>query len=224
MLCPTHKISDRLQTWRTFLTNHFGQLTVTSPLMVCDAPDDDDALDVSEVLPRLASVSRESSSVSNQWSIVCWPLSLQCVSVDGLIGQAHVQHRKREHPSSSRDPPKARQSKSDSNVYEAPFVRSLHGAVGASNASAPILGTAAGRLVTLRSITWPASSRPCDVQRVERREAHTWRVILAAAGVLATHRTSPGQDEWNTDSLVAVNPGVISRLLATPRNHRPHVC
>jgi hypothetical protein len=65
------------QTWRTFLANHFGQLTFTSPLMVCDAPDDDHALDVSEVLPRPASVSREPSSVSNQWSIVHWPLSLQ---------------------------------------------------------------------------------------------------------------------------------------------------
>ena len=130
------------QTWRTFLANHFGQLTFTSPLMVCDAPDDDHALDVSEVPPRRASVSRESSSVSNQWSMVHGPLSLQCVSVDVLIGQAHVQHWTREHPSSGRDPPKARQSKFHPNVYQAPFVRSLHGAVGASNTSAPIPRTA----------------------------------------------------------------------------------
>ena len=98
------------QTWRTFLANHFGQLTFTSPLMVCDAPDDDDALDLSGVLPCSASVSREPSSVSSQRSIVHWSLTLQCASVDGLIGEAPVQHRRREHPSSGRDPLKARQS------------------------------------------------------------------------------------------------------------------
>jgi hypothetical protein len=112
------------QTWRTFLANHVGQLTFTSPLMVCDAPADDHALDVSDVLPRPASESREPSSVSNQWSIVQWPLSLQCVSVDRLIGQAYVQHPKCEHSSSGRDPPKARQSTCDPNVDQAPFVHS----------------------------------------------------------------------------------------------------
>lgn len=98
------------QTWRTFLANHFGQLAFTSPLMVFDTPNDDDVLDVSGVLPRPASVSRVPSAVSNQWSTVHWSLSLQCASVDGLIGPAHVQHRRHEHPSSGRDPPKARQS------------------------------------------------------------------------------------------------------------------
>ena len=175
------------QTWRTFLLNHFGQLTFTSPPIVCDAADDDHALDISEVLPRPASVSREPSSVSNQWSIVHWRLSLQCVPIDGLIGQAHVQHRKREHPRSGRDPPKPRQSKCDPSVYRAPSVRSLHEAVGTSNTSAPLPRTDAGRLVTLRSITWPASSQPCDMLHVKRCEAHTCRVILTAAGVLATH-------------------------------------
>ena len=59
------------QTWRTFLANHFGQLTFSSPLMACDGPDDDHALDLSEVLPRPASVSRE-PSVPNPWSICPW--------------------------------------------------------------------------------------------------------------------------------------------------------
>ena len=95
------------QAGRTFLGNHFGQVEFISPLMVCDAPDDEDALDLSGLLPRSASASREPSSVCNQPSIVHWSVSRQCASVDGLIGQAHVQHWRREHSSFGRDPPKA---------------------------------------------------------------------------------------------------------------------
>ena len=98
------------QTWRTFLANHFGQLTFTSPLMVCDAPHDDDALDLSGALPCSDSVSRDPSSVSSQRSIVHWSLTLQCASVEWADRRGPVQHRRREHPSSGRDPPKARQS------------------------------------------------------------------------------------------------------------------
>src|SRR2546426_3695702 len=110
------------QTWRTFLANHFGQLTDTSQVMFCGAPDEDDGVDVCGVLPRPASASGKRSCVRDQWSVVHWPLSLQRTSVDGRIGQAHVHHRGREHPSSGKDPPKAQAVAFDPSAYR----RRLH--------------------------------------------------------------------------------------------------
>jgi len=95
------------QTWRTFLANHFGQLAFTAPVMLWDASDEDDGVDVCGMLPRRASAAGERLCVSDQCSDVHWPLSLQRTPVDGRIGQAYVPHGRREHPSSGRDPPKA---------------------------------------------------------------------------------------------------------------------
>ena len=33
------------RTWRTFLANHFDQLALTSPVVFCGAPDEDDDID-----------------------------------------------------------------------------------------------------------------------------------------------------------------------------------
>src|SRR5262245_4185197 len=52
------------QTWRTFLANHFGQLTCTSPVMFCGAQDEDDGVEVCGVLRGPASASDEQSCVS----------------------------------------------------------------------------------------------------------------------------------------------------------------
>jgi hypothetical protein len=95
------------QTWRTFLANHFGQLAFTSPVMLWDASDEDDGVDVCGVLPRRDSASGERSCVSDQWSDLHWPLSFQRTPVAGRIDEAHVPHRRCEHPSSGRDPPQA---------------------------------------------------------------------------------------------------------------------
>src|SRR5262249_42170270 len=96
------------QTWRTFLANHIGQLTCTSPVMFCGVPDEDDGVDVCGVLRRPASTSGEQPCVSDQWSVVHWPLSLDRTPVDVRIGQAYAPHRRREHPSSGKDPPDAK--------------------------------------------------------------------------------------------------------------------
>jgi hypothetical protein len=53
------------QTWRTFLANHFGQLT-TSSVTCCGAPDEDDAVDGSGVLPCAVSPSGERSCVGDR--------------------------------------------------------------------------------------------------------------------------------------------------------------
>jgi len=95
------------QTWPTFLANHFGQLAFTSPVMLWDASDEDDGVDVCDVLPCPASASGERSCVSDPWSDVHWPVSFQRRAVAGRIGQAHVPRRRCEHPSSGSDPPKA---------------------------------------------------------------------------------------------------------------------
>jgi hypothetical protein len=95
------------QTWRTFLANHFGQLACTSPVMLCDASDEDDGADFCGLPPRCVSAPGERSRICDQWSDVHWPLSFQRTPVDGRIGQAHVPHRRCEHPRSGRDPPKA---------------------------------------------------------------------------------------------------------------------
>src|SRR5262245_22420981 len=95
------------QTWRAFLANHVSQLTCTSPAMFCGTPDEDNGVDVCGVVRRPALASGERSCVSDQWSVVHWPLSLQHTPVDGRIGQAHAHHRRLEHPSSGTDPPHA---------------------------------------------------------------------------------------------------------------------
>ena len=95
------------QTWRTFLTNHVDQLAFTSPVMFCGAPDEDADIDSCGGLPHRGSVSGERSHVCDQGSPVPWHLSSQCTSVDRRIGQAHVHHRRCEHPSSGNDPPEA---------------------------------------------------------------------------------------------------------------------
>jgi hypothetical protein len=149
------------QTWRTFLANHFGQLACTSRVMLWDASDEDDGVDVCGVLPRRAWVSGERLCVSDQWSDVHWPPSFQRTPVDGRIGQAHVPHRRCEHPSSGRDPP---------NAQAFAFIRThlggclrpqFHYAFDVSNSSgrARTLETS-GTCDPLRSITSSASSEP----------------------------------------------------------------
>jgi len=122
------------QTWRTLLANHFSQLTCTSPAMFCGTPDEDDGVAVCAVVRRAASASGERSCVSDQWSVVHWPLALQRTPVDGRIGQAHAHHRRLEHPSSGTDPPHAQAVPFDPSADRraAPFVRRLHEAFGAS--------------------------------------------------------------------------------------------
>ena len=93
------------QTWRTFLANHFGQLSF-SPVMLWGALDEDNGVDVSGVSLRPASALGEQSCVSDQWSVVHWPLPRERTSVDGRIARAHVHHRTREYPSSGKDPPR----------------------------------------------------------------------------------------------------------------------
>jgi len=91
------------QTWRTFVANHFGQLAF-SPVTLWGAVDEENGVDVSGVPLRPASALGEQSCVSDQWSVVHWPLPHHRTSVDGRIARAHVQHRTREHPSSGKDP------------------------------------------------------------------------------------------------------------------------
>jgi homeodomain-containing protein len=86
------------QTWRTFLANHFDQLAGTSPVMFSRAPDEGDDIDPCGGVPRRGSVSGERSYVCDQWSPVPWHLSSQRTSVDRRIGQAHVHHKRCEHP------------------------------------------------------------------------------------------------------------------------------
>src|SRR2546426_1980172 len=58
------------QTWRTFLANHFGQLT-TSSVTCCGAPDEDDGFDGSCVLPCAVSpqANRRASAIGGRLSI-----------------------------------------------------------------------------------------------------------------------------------------------------------
>jgi hypothetical protein len=121
------------QTWRTFLANHFDQLAYTSPVMFCGARDEDDDIDPRGGLPRRGSVSGERSYVCDQWSPVLCHLSSQRTSVDRRIGQAHVHHRRCEHPSSGNDPPEAQAVVFDAKAYRRRLHSSgaLHEAVGA---------------------------------------------------------------------------------------------
>src|SRR5207253_11446708 len=63
-----------------------------------------DGFDGSGVLPCAVSPSGEPSYVGDRWSVVHWPLSLRRTSAE-RVGQAHVHHRKHEHPSSGKDDP-----------------------------------------------------------------------------------------------------------------------
>jgi hypothetical protein len=182
------------QTWRTFLANHFGQLAFTSPVMFCGAPDEDAGVDVCGVLPRSASASGDPSGVDDQWSVIHWPLSLQRTSIDGRIGQAHVHDRRREHPGSGRDPPKAQTVACDPNAY-----RRRHHSSGVSMRLSVPLGTSrplprpdAGRLGHLVAALAVQSRRQHRrrLQRLALRATRSARVrvILTAAGVLAKHK------------------------------------
>jgi hypothetical protein len=120
------------QTWRTFLANHFDQLAATSLVIFGGAPDEDDDIE----LPRRSSVPGERSYVCDQWSPVPWHLPPQRTSVDRRIGQAHVHHRRCEHPSSGNDPPEAQAVACDAKAYR----RRLHSLGACMRLSVPVDG------------------------------------------------------------------------------------
>jgi homeodomain-containing protein len=147
------------QTWRTFLANHFDQLAFTSPVMFCGASDEDDDIEPCGELPRRGSVSGERSYVCDQWSPVPWHLSPQRASVDRGIGQAHVHHRRCEHPSSGNDPPEAQAVAFDAKAYR----RRLHSSGACMRLSVPVDGP---RLVPART---PDARTPHHVLLVRSR-------------------------------------------------------
>jgi len=118
------------------------------------------------------------SCVGDRWSVVHWPLSLHGTSAEERVGQAHVHQRKREHPSSGKDPPKAQAVALKRHISAAaPFVRSVDGAISASktvdgHCLARTLDASGTSLPSLRPITSSASSDGCNVLRLKDRKAH----------------------------------------------------
>ncbi len=165
-----------------YISRH--QLT-TSSVTCCGAPDEDDGFDGCGVLPCSVSPSGEPSCVGDRWSVVHWPLSLHCTSAEERVGQAHVHHRTREHPSSGKDPPKAQAVALKRHISAAaPFVRSVHGAIGASKQLTAIASP--GRW-TPRAPRYPLSVQS---RRQHRRMAATSCASRTAKRTCACHSDS----------------------------------
>jgi hypothetical protein len=67
----------RSQTWRTFVTNHVGDRTFLSPLMIPDARDQDVAVNASDLASPQAPLSIDGSCSSIHWASVDWRRSLE---------------------------------------------------------------------------------------------------------------------------------------------------
>src|SRR2546428_6629795 len=93
------------QTWRTFLTNHLGDLSWTSTLASVYGLGDDDVVDAHGVPRRHAPSLCDGPCASNQWAVVDWPPLLQRTAPGGRFGQNPLHHRRR--PPSGKDPPTA---------------------------------------------------------------------------------------------------------------------
>jgi hypothetical protein len=92
------------QTWRTFLTNHLGDLAFISGVMSSYAKGDDDVVDgcVCPSVPlRLHAIG---SRASGPWTLVDSPPSIQLLSLGRRVAQNHRHHRTR--ASSGKDPHK----------------------------------------------------------------------------------------------------------------------
>jgi homeodomain-containing protein len=101
------RLTGSAQTWRTFLTNHLGNLAFTSTATSSYAPGDDDIVDARVFPFRPAPTSRDRPCVSHQWAVVDRPSSLQRTTLGWRVAQAHFHHRIRAGPSSGNDPPKS---------------------------------------------------------------------------------------------------------------------
>ena len=97
--------TTRLQTWRTFFANHFGDQTFISPLMFADAHDEEIVVDASDLSFRPAP-SIDASCASIHTPSVDWGRSLRPSSLGARPGQNHFLDRSAAHTSRSRDPPR----------------------------------------------------------------------------------------------------------------------
>jgi hypothetical protein len=103
-------LPDRLtapsQTWRTFLTNHLGDLAFISQVTSSSAPRDDDVVDAGLVF-RPTPLLCDAPCASNQWAVVDWPPTLRRTSIGRGADQDHLHPRACTRRSSGRDPPTA---------------------------------------------------------------------------------------------------------------------
>jgi hypothetical protein len=94
----------RSQTWRTFFANHFGDPTLTSPVMSADARGDDIVIDASDVSFRTTQLPINGSCVSAHRAVDC-ALPLQPTFLGMHLRQDHLQDRGSACNRRSRDPP-----------------------------------------------------------------------------------------------------------------------
>jgi hypothetical protein len=78
----------RSQTWRTFFANHFGDPTLTSPVMSADAGGDDIVVDASDVSFRTTQLPINGSCVSAHRAVDC-ALPLQPTFLGMHLRQEH---------------------------------------------------------------------------------------------------------------------------------------
>jgi hypothetical protein len=77
------RLMARSQTWRTFLSNHFGDLAFTSTVTSSYAPGDDDVDDACVLPFRPDPSSRDGQCASNQWQL---SIGLLCSTARLLAG------------------------------------------------------------------------------------------------------------------------------------------
>jgi len=110
---PEHTVSrylpDRVtrpsQTWRTFLVNHFGDLTFISSLPSSGARLDDVVVDTCVRPLRSTPTSGDALCARDQWAVIAWHPSVPRARFGWQNARAELRRRAFTSPSSSRDPP-----------------------------------------------------------------------------------------------------------------------
>jgi hypothetical protein len=90
------------QTWRTFLVNHFSDLTFTSSLASSEAQGDDDVVDACVRPSRSTPTSGDLPRAGDQWAVVDWSPSVPHTCLGWRDARADRYHRASTRPISGR--------------------------------------------------------------------------------------------------------------------------